>query len=307
MKPVRVAVIGVGHLGSIHARIYSQLQSVQLVAVCDIQAERAQAAAREYGCQAVTRFGKLLEKVDAVSIAVPTQEHCRLARAFLARGIHALVEKPITRTVSEADRLLKLAAQTGAILQVGHVERFNAALRKVEGNLKNPRFVEVHRLAPFQPRGTEVGVVLDLMIHDIDLILWLMKNPIRRIEAVGVKVLTPFEDIANARITLQNGAVANLTASRVSKEAMRKFRIFQAASYLSIDFLAQAVDIFHHRDGRIDHEAIAIPKEEPLKAELEAFIESIQRRRPPPVSGQEAREALAVALKITRLVHRNHP
>ena len=307
MKPIKVAVIGVGHLGTIHARIYSQLESAQLVAVCDILPDRAQALAHQHGCQAVHDFRDLLPLVQAVSIAVPTQAHFPIAKAFLSKGIHTLVEKPITRTVQEADRLLSLAEKTSTLLQVGHVERFNSALRQVVTWLKDPRFIEVHRLAPFQPRGTEVGVVLDLMIHDIDILLGLVKSPLRRLEAVGVKVLTPFEDIANARLTFKNGAVANLTASRISKEAIRKFRIFQSDAYVSMDFLAQSVELFRHQNGQISHEALAIPKEEPLKAELAAFIEAVQHRRAPPVSGREARDALAVALKVTRLIHRNHP
>ncbi len=307
MKAIRVGVIGVGHLGSIHARIYSELQSAQLVEVCDLLADRAEAAAHRYGCLATTDFRDLLGKVEAVSIAVPTQEHFRVAKPFLLKGIHALVEKPFTRTVREADALLRMAAKSQAILQVGHVERFNAALRKVSDTLKDPRFIEVHRLAPFQPRGTEVGVVLDLMIHDIDLLLGLIRNPIRRLEAVGVNVLTPFEDIANARITFQNGVVANLTASRISKEGMRKFRIFQQDAYISIDLLGQSVDIFRHVDHRITHENLPIPREEPLKSELFAFLESIAHHLPPPISAQEARDALAVALKITKQIHRLRP
>ena len=299
MKPIKVAVIGVGHLGSIHARIYSQLELAQLVAVCDTEPARARALAHQYRCQAVTDFQDLLGKVEAASICVPTQEHFPIAKAFLAEGTHLLVEKPITRTVAEADELLELAQKHQATLQVGHVERFNSALRRVADSLKDPRFIEVHRLAPFQPRGTEVGVVLDLMIHDIDILLGLVKSPIRRIDAVGVKVLTPFEDIANARVTFTNGAVANLTASRISKEAMRKFRIFQTDTYVSMDFLSQAVDIYRHASGRITHEAVPIPKEEPLKAELTAFLEAILHRRTPLVTAQEAREALAVALEIT--------
>ncbi|MBI3333778.1 MAG: Gfo/Idh/MocA family oxidoreductase [Candidatus Omnitrophica bacterium] len=317
MNPIKVAVVGVGHLGSIHARIYSELESAQLVAACDTQPDRAQAAASQYGCRPETDFRKLLAQVEAVSIAVPTQGHFPIAKEFLSRGIHTLVEKPITSTVREADQLLRLARRHRALLQVGHVERFNSALRRVADSLKDPRFIEVHRLAPFQPRGTEVGVVLDLMIHDIDILLGLVRNRIRRIEAVGVKVLTPFEDIANARITFANGAVANLTSSRISKEAMRKFRIFQTDSYVSMDFLSSAVDIFRHQEGRISHEALTIPKEEPLKAELASFLDAIRGRRPPAVTGREAvvrpplaeatgreaREALAVALKITRLIH----
>lgn len=321
MNPVKVAVIGAGHLGSAHARIYSQLKSAQLVAICDILPERARTIARKSRCDAVTDFHQLIGKVDAVSIAVPTQTHFPIAKPFLEKSIHTLIEKPITPTVEEADQLIAAAEQSGAVLQVGHVERFNAALRKVFDALQEPRFIEVHRLAPFQPRGTEVGVVLDLMIHDIDLLLWLVKTSVKHSEAVGVKVLTPFEDIANARLTFSNGTVANVTSSRISKEAMRKFRIFQAAqpaatqgkpgragTYISIDFLAQVVEIYRLQGERITHEKIAIQREEePLKLELASFLEAIQQKRPPPVTGAQAREALAVALQITQQIHNHQP
>lgn len=307
MKPLRVAVVGAGHLGAIHARIYSQLKEAQLVAVCDLLPGRAEAVAGPLGCKATREFRDLLGQVDAVSVAVPTTAHFQVAKEFLAKGIHTLVEKPLTSTIKEADQLLALAKKSGAILQVGHVERFNVALRRVQNSLKDPRFIEVHRLAPFQPRGTEVGVVLDLMIHDIDLLLWLVKSPVKRVEAVGVRVLTPFEDIANARITFRNGAVANLTASRISLEGMRKFRIFQPASYISMDLLGLSVDLFRHDKGQIHHERLTISGEEPLKAELGGFLDAIRHRTPPPVSGQEARDALALALKITQLIKKNHP
>ena len=300
---IKVGVVGIGHLGSIHARIYSQLQGAQLVAVCDTQADRARAAARQHRCEALTDFRELLKRVDAVSVAVPTQQHFPVARESLALGVHTLIEKPITTTVEEADQLLKLVGKDGPILQVGHVERYNAALRRVQDSLSDPRFVEVHRLAPFQPRGTEVGVVLDLMIHDIDLLLGLIRKPVRRVDAVGVKVLTPFEDIANAQVTFESGAVANLTASRISRDAMRKFRIFQADTYISMDLMKQAVEIYRHKDGKISNERLAITGEEPLKAELSAFLDSIRHNRPPPVSGREARDVLALALEVTRLVH----
>ncbi len=309
---IRVAVVGVGHLGSIHARVYSQLKSAQLVAVCDLLPDRAAQIARQHRCKPLTDYRELLGQVDAVSIAVPTQAHHPIAKEFLARGIHTLVEKPISQTLQEADDLIQQAGKSGAVLSVGHVERFNAALRKAHAILQDPRFIEVHRLAPFQPRGTEVGVVLDLMIHDLDLLLWLVKSPVQRVEAVGVKVLTPFEDIANARVTFASGAVANVTASRISKEAMRKFRIFQSArpdgqagTYVSMDFLGNAIDIYRHEAGRITHERLSISGEEPLKAELEAFLQAARDRKPPPVSGQQAREALALALQVTNLVHSN--
>lgn len=307
MKPIRVAVIGAGRLGSIHARIYSQLQEAQLVAICDSLPGRAETVAAPFGCRAVRDYRELLGEVDAVSVAVPTQAHFEIAKEFLSRGVHSLVEKPMTATLLEADRLLALSRKGKAVLQVGHVERFNVVLRRVQDSLKNPRFIEVHRLAPFQPRGTEVGVVLDLMIHDIDLLLWLVRSPVRRVEAVGVRVLTPHEDIANARITFRNGAVANLTASRISKEGMRKFRIFQPDSYVSMDLLGLSVDLFRHEAGQIQHEQLALSGEEPLKAELSGFLDAIRHRTPPPVSGREARDALALALKITALIQKNHP
>ena len=306
-QKLKVAVIGVGHLGSIHARVYSELQSAQLVAVCDLDPEKSRAAAHRYRCLAVENYRELLDTVDAVSIAVPTQAHFPIAKEFLAKGIPCLVEKPITKTVAEADELLALAAKSGAVLQVGHVERFNPTLRKVRDSLTNPRFIEVHRLAPFQPRGTEVGVVLDLMIHDIDILLGLVKSPVKQVEAVGVKVLTPSEDIANTRITFDNGAVANLTASRISKDAMRKFRIFQSDTYISMDFLKHSADIFKHQNGKITHERLKISGEEPLKLELAGFLDAVRHKGPPPVTGKEARDALAIAIQVTELVHKNHP
>ena len=304
MKPIRVAVIGTGHLGTIHARIYSQLPEAQLVAVCDALPEKAAMIARQYNCESTADFRSLFGEVDAVSIAVPTTAHFDVASEFLKRGIHTLIEKPITSTLKEADALLALAKKKKALLQVGHVERFNAAFRKVRDSLTDPRFIEVHRLAPFQIRGTEVGVVLDLMIHDIDMLLGLVPSPIARVDAVGVKVLSAFEDIANARLTFKNGAVANLTASRISREAVRKFRIFQPDAYVSIDLMAQSADLFRHHNFQIPYEKLEIPKEEPLKAELASFLDSIRHKKRPAVSGEEAREALAVALKITQLIHK---
>ncbi len=307
MKPIRVAVVGTGHLGSIHARIYSQLPEAQLVAVCDSLPDKAATIAGQYGCDIVRDFRGLIGRVDAVSIAGPTTAHFAVAKEFLAHGIHSLIEKPITSTLKEADALLALAKKKKALLQVGHVERFNSAFRKIRDSLTDPRFIEVHRLAPFQVRGTEVGVVLDLMIHDIDMLLGLVPSPIKRVDAVGVKVLSAFEDIANARLTFANGAVANLTASRISREAVRKFRIFQPDAYVSIDLMAQSVDLFRHENFQIQYEKLEIPREEPLKAELISFLDSIRHKKRPAVSGEEAREALAVALKITQLIHKNQP
>ncbi len=226
MKKVRVGVIGVGRLGREHARLYANMKKSVLVGVVDTMRERAVDIARKCRTESFTNYSSLFGKVDAVSIAVPTDLHYRIAKDFLGKGIHVLLEKPITQTLSQAGKLILLSEKNKVILQIGHIERFNLALRKLEKQVKNPRFIECHRLSPYQPRGTEVGVVLDLMIHDIDIILSLIKSPVRRIEAVGVKVLSPYEDIASARITFTNGAVANVTSSRISQEKMRKFRIF---------------------------------------------------------------------------------
>ncbi|PIQ82395.1 MAG: UDP-N-acetyl-D-glucosamine dehydrogenase [Candidatus Omnitrophica bacterium CG11_big_fil_rev_8_21_14_0_20_64_10] len=311
MKRTLVAVIGVGHLGAIHSRVYSQLKQARLVAVCDTDRSRAEAAARQFGCRAETDYRKILSEVEAASIAVPTPLHFPIARDCIKAGLHLLIEKPITRTLQEADQLLRLARSKKRVLQVGHIERFNAAIGKVAQVLKNPRFIEVHRLAPFQPRGTEVGVVLDLMIHDLDLILWLVGSPVRKIDAVGVPVLTPFEDIANARVTFANGAVANLTASRISIRGMRKFRFFQGSrpgkeegAYVSIDFLTQEMHLYRKQRGKITHEPLSISGEEPLRAELASFLKAVQTGGRPTVTGEEARAALAAALQVTRQIQR---
>ena len=304
MRPVKVGVIGVGHLGAIHARIYSQLPGAQLVGVCDLLPDRARAIARQFGTTSCTDYRDLLPHVEAVSIAVPTLAHFPVAKAALSRGIHTLIEKPITRTLRETDQLLTLARRHRALLQVGHVERFNSAFQGIAEILHNPRFIECHRLGPYTQRGTDVGVVLDLMIHDIDIVLWLVRSPVKRIEAVGVSVLSNSEDIANARLTFSNGAVANLTASRVTPETLRKIRLFQHDTYISVDYATQQVKVFQKRDGAIAHQELPIEREEPLKKELAAFLTAVRHRRAPQVTGSQAREALRVALAITQQIHK---
>ena len=304
MSRIRVGVVGVGHLGAIHARIYSQLPEAQLVGVCDVAAERAQTIGQQFGATVYTQARRLLPHVEAVSIAVPTADHFRVAKACLARGIHVLIEKPITRTLAQADALLALARNHQVVLQVGHVERFNSAFQGIAAILKEPRFIECHRLGPYTQRGTDVGVVLDLMIHDIDIVLWLVRSPVKRIEGVGVNVLSNSEDIANARLTFGNGAVANLTASRVTPETLRKIRLFQHDTYISVDYATQAVKVFQKRDGAIAHRELPIEREEPLKNELAAFLHAVRAKQRPVVSGEDAREALRVALAITRKIHR---
>ncbi len=304
MKKIRVGVIGVGRLGREHARLYASMKKSVLAGVVDTLRERAGEIARKCRTESFTSYSSLFGKVDAVSIAVPTDLHYKIAKDFLERDVHVLLEKPIAQTLSQAKKLILLSERKKVILQVGHIERFNSALRKLERQVKNPRFIECHRLSPYQPRGTEVGVVLDLMIHDIDIILSLVKSPIRRIEAVGVKVLSPYEDIASARITFTNGAVANVTSSRISQEKMRKFRIFEEDAYISLDFLNQSVSIYRRTPGGIVKESPRIEKVEPLKSELEHFVDCILQKQKPLVSGELAKEALRVALQISRKINK---
>lgn len=303
MSRVSVGVIGVGHLGAIHARIYSQLPQAELVGVCDTLPERAKTVAQAHGATPYTHLRELLGRVQAVSIAVPTAAHHAVAKQCLAAGVHILLEKPITRTLAQADALLALARRHRVTLQVGHVERFNSAFQGIAAVLTHPRFIECHRLGPYTQRGTDVGVVLDLMIHDIDIVLWLVGQPVRRIDAVGVSILSGSEDIANARLTFANGTVANLTASRVTPETLRKIRLFQSDTYISVDYAAQAVKVFQKRDGAITHQELPIQREEPLKQELAAFLDAVRHGGQPVVTGEDAREALRVALAITRRIH----
>lgn len=305
MERLKVAVIGAGHLGSHHARIYSQLKDVELIGVCDIDSRRARKVARLARTKYFTNYNDLIGEVDGVSIVVPTKLHHQVAKDFLSNNVNCLVEKPMTTTVEEADELLKVAESRSLILQVGHVERFNAAVRAIEEMAKFPRFIECHRLGPFTKRVSDVGVVLDLMIHDIDIILGLVKSPIERIDAVGVNVLTPHEDIANARIIFQNKAVADLTASRLTPEAQRKIRIFVEDAYISLDYVKQVASIYRKEGSRIVHRIINIKKEEPLKKELEAFIDCVRRKEKPLVSGVEGRNALAVALDIVEKIRKS--
>lgn len=306
-KPIRVAVIGVGHLGQHHARIYSQMKDVELVGVVDIDKERSRRIAQEYGTSAYTEYTQVLKRVDAANIAVPTELHHRISKDFLDAGVHILIEKPMTQTLEEADELLGLAKRKNLVLQVGHIERFNPAVSALNRVIKEPRFIECHRLGPFKPRAANIGVVMDLMIHDIDIILSLVNSPVKRIEAVGVPVLSQEEDIANTRITFENGCVANLTASRVTKEETRKIRIFQRDAYFSLDYINQELLIYRREiapDGgvRIVSSQPEIEKVEPLKLELEAFIHAIQKGQEPLVSGEAGREALAIAREISRKI-----
>lgn len=299
MDKLNVAVIGAGHLGSRHAKVYSQLADrVNLVGACDIIEEKAAAAGKEFNCPAFNDYQQLFGKVDCVSICVPTLLHHKIAKDCLSHGIAALVEKPFTKTLKEADELVKLARQNNLILQVGHVERFNSAFQAIHALAQNPRFVECHRLNLFPNRSLDIGVVLDLMIHDIDIILGLEDSEITDIQAVGVNVLTDFEDIANCRVTFKNGCVCNLTASRISDEVTRKIRIFTVDSYISLDYCKQEAFIYKKHQGIISKHHLPIEKEEPLKKELESFVNCVLTKEKPLVSGVEGRAALDLALKI---------
>ncbi|PIQ88826.1 MAG: hypothetical protein COV72_06005 [Candidatus Omnitrophica bacterium CG11_big_fil_rev_8_21_14_0_20_42_13] len=304
MDKIKVAVIGAGRLGVIHARIYKEIPRTELTGICDIDRLRADSAARTFGVAAYYGHQELFGKVDAVSIAVPTELHYKIGRDFLNSNIHTLIEKPFTINVRQADSLIKTAKHKKLILQVGHVERFNSVFAATRQIIKEAKFIECHRLSPFPNRSLDVGVVLDLMIHDIDIVLGLVNSGIKHIEAVGVKVLTKFEDIANARITFKNGCVANLTASRISDEVMRKIRIFQKNTYISLDYKDAQASVYKKEASQIIKQDLPIEKEQPLQKELAAFIDCIITKKEPLVSGEVAREALAVALKIQKQIWR---
>jgi predicted dehydrogenase len=298
MNKIRIGVVGVGHLGSIHAQLYKELKTCSLVAVCDTDKGRLAEISQSLTVCGYSDYRKLLDKVDAVSIAAPTNLHYQIAYDFLRHKIHALVEKPFTPHLKEADSLIKVAKKNGLILQVGHIERFNSAFAATQKLIKEPKFIECHRLSPFPNRSLDVGAVLDIMIHDIDIILGLVPSKIKKIESVGVNVLTQFEDIANSRITFQNGCVANLTASRVSDEFMRRIRIFQKDTYISLDYKDAKASVYKKTGLTITKVDLPIEKEQPLQKELESFLDCIINHKEPLVSGRVAREALAVALKI---------
>ena len=304
MTTLAVGVIGVGRLGSIHAAIYAGLRGVRLVGVCDIDRARAEAAARQTGAMVFTDYRRLLPHVQAVSVAVPTTLHYAIAADCLRARRHVLIEKPITDRVADADRLIRLARRLRRVLQVGHVERFNPSVRLVQRLARTPRFIEVHRLGPYPYRSTDINVVLDLMIHDLDIVRALIRAPLRRVDAVGVRVLSASEDIANARLVFANGAVANLTASRVTTESLRKIRVFQANAYLSLDYAARRLTIYRLNGRTIRHRTVIVGGRQPLQAELAAFVRVIRTGGRPPVSAQEARQALALATRIEAQMRR---
>ncbi len=306
-KKIRTAVVGVGYLGGFHAEKYVALPNSELVAVVDLDRERAESVAVRLGTKAFTDYKEILGMVDAVSISVPTQCHFEVARDFLLQGTSILLEKPITTTLEEADELIRIAHETGAILQVGHLERFNPVVMALEGILKEPRFIESIRIAPFKTRGTDVNVVLDLMIHDIDIIQHLIKSPIKRIDSIGAPVFTEEEDIANARIQFENGCVANVTASRISLKSDRRMRIFQSDAYITLDFQSKKVAVFRKGEGEmfpgipnvtIDQQEL--DQGDVLKTEIKSFLASVAGHTEPVVTGEDGRRALETALRINR-------
>jgi predicted dehydrogenase len=321
-RAVRIGVVGAGSLGYHHIRILRDVPGARIVGFHERSRERGAVVAAELGVPYFASLTDLLDATDAVTIVVPTPAHHAIGKASLERGKHVLIEKPIAVTLAEADELLDLARRAGVIVQTGHVERFNRAIRAALPHVESPRFVESNRLAPFNPRGSDVAVVLDLMIHDIDLVRTLVGGHVTAVDAVGVPVLTPFVDIANARLTFDSGAVANITASRVSKDRTRKLRMFQSSGYLSLDLAAGSGEFYRLRPG-LDLESLSkapraiddfverilleAPEGEPLRLEFENFVAAIRGEGPVVVTGEDGREALAVALGIVREIERTLP
>lgn len=303
MKKINVAVIGIGHLGSRHLKVYDELRDqAHLAGVCDIKAERTQRLASHYRVPFFESYADLIGKVQAVNICVPTVHHHAIAKFFLSHGVHTFIEKPMTINLEQADELIELAREKDLKLQVGHVERFNSAFMAIKHFARDPLFIECHRLNQFPNRSLDIGVVMDLMIHDIDIILGLTEGGIKEFHAVGINVLTEMEDIASVRLVLNNGCVCNLTASRVSDEVMRKIRIFLKDTYISLDYIKQEAFIYKKNNGMILKHALPIEKEEPLKKEIESFVECVRDNKQPVVSGVEGREALKVALDISQKI-----
>lgn len=315
-------MVGAGGLGYHHVRILRDMPGVTFVGFHEARPERAAQVASELGVTAFAELDALLDAAEALTIVVPTPAHHDVARRALERGRHLLIEKPIAATIEEADDLLTVAKRTGALIQTGHVERFNRAIRGALPYVEQPRFIESDRLAPFNPRGADVAVVLDLMIHDIDLVRTLVGGRVTSVAAVGVPVLTPFVDIANARLTFESAAVANITASRVSRERMRKLRIFQASGYLSLDLASGSGEFYRLRgdvdvamlakapagiEAFVERIALEAPEGEPLRLEFESFLQAVRGEAPVSVTGEDGREALAVALNIVQEIERTLP
>lgn len=309
MKHCKCAVIGTGYLGNFHAQKYTALDNATLVAVVDTNLARAQEIGAKLNCDALSDYRELVGQVDAVSIVTPTKSHFEVAKFCLQNGINTLIEKPITSTVAEADELIQIAHDNNVIIQVGHLERFNPAITSLQGILKQPKFIESHRIAPFTLRGADVNVVLDLMIHDIDLISYLVKSKIKSILANGVSVLSNEIDIANARIEFENGAVANVTASRAGMKKERMMRIFQEDAYMSVNLQSKSCSVYRKGKGEmfpgipdVKIENLEISDSDAIKDEIEAFIKAINEQSTPLVTGEDGKQALAIAEQITAAV-----
>ena len=302
-RQIRIGVAGIGHLGNYHLQKYGKIENVKIVGVSDLDRSKADRAAAAFGCTVFADHRELVERVDAVSVTVPTQAHHAVARDFLAAGRDVLMEKPFTATLEEADDLIALAAAQDLVLQVGFIERFNPAIVALDKVIRQPLFIESHRLHPFVERGTDVDVVLDLMIHDLDLILHYVRSPLTNVEAVGVSVLSDKVDIANVRLTFENGCVANITASRVTLKHMQKLRFFGLEGYHSIDFSKREVVSLARREKEggkmeIGINDVKVPRHDPLEEEIREFVDCVVNRTPPRVSGLEARKSLELALLI---------
>jgi len=326
MIMIKISVIGTGHLGSIHARLWKSNPNVELTGIYDTNKEQAEKVAKEFGCNVFSSVDEALDDSDGTTIAVPTSLHHEIALKCIEKGVHCLIEKPITTTSDEAYNLIQKANEKALLIQVGHVERFNPALASLKDFPMNPMFIEAHRLAQFKPRATDVSVILDLMIHDIDIMLWLVKSKVKKIDANGVSILTETPDICNARITFENGAVANLTASRISANPMRKMRIFQQNAYISVDFGKQDVEIFRIlsedekfglddlpatmlgtieaglQNKKIIYHKPIISEINAIAEEQNAFVKAIREKSPVAVSAEEAAEALRIAELITEQI-----
>ena len=302
--PIKVGVIGVGYLGRFHAEKYAHLKDTELIGVADLNEGRAQEVGQALGARVFTDYRQLLPEVDAVSVAVPTSVHFPVVQDALAAGCQVLVEKPISVTVAEADELVRLARERGLILMVGHLERFNSAMEELKARVTSPRFIESHRLSFFKERGTDVDVVLDLMIHDLDHVLNLVPSPVKEIRAAGISVLTDRIDLANVRLEFTDGCIANLTASRMSFKSMRKFRLFQSDAYLAVDFENRELTVAFHKEGAMGPipgvalETRRFPQEDILNKEIIAFVEAIKTGQEPRISGEAGRAALNLALDI---------
>src|SRR5882672_1875059 len=302
---IKTAVIGVGHLGQAHARVHASLEQVELVAVCDVNETRGREIAERHATRFISDYRELLDKVEAVSVATPTVNHCETSLAFLEAGVHVLIEKPIARSLDEADEMIRAAESKNLVLQTGHIERFNPAFAALRRRIERPRFFEAHRMGVFTPRSLDIDVVMDLMVHELDIIASLVESEVVKIEAVGIPILTSKIDLANARLEFAGGCVANITASRVAGEQLRKLRVFQPNEYYSLDYAEQQVAALKLIPPKaagalpvITAESLQIEKREPLLAEIESFITAVQSRTAPEVGGADGRRALALAIEV---------